>query len=120
MVNVIVEGAKRLLPHAAQTALPYMLPLGQVSGITVSVSGHVQLQSIVLVAYVMRPLTFNSFNTVFLDSSSSFLKALLLVTPVISIIICQTWSSGNSHNRCSSFHKEARYHPYACASDQEN
>ena len=65
------------------------------------------------------PLTFNSFNTVLLDSSSSFWKALLLVTPVISIIICQTWSSGNSHNRCSSFHKEARYHPYACASDQE-
>ena len=56
MVNVIVEGAKRLLPHAAQTALPYMLPLGQVSGITVSVSDHVQLQSIVQVAYVMRPL----------------------------------------------------------------
>ena len=55
MVNVIVEGAKRLLPHAAQTALPYMLPLGQVSGITVSVSDHVQLQSIVQVAYVMRP-----------------------------------------------------------------
>ena len=55
MVNVIVEGAKRLLPHAAQTALP-MLPLGQVSGITVSVSDHVQLQSIVQVAYVMRPL----------------------------------------------------------------
>ena len=65
------------------------------------------------------PLTFNSFNTVLLDSSSSFWKALLLVTPVISIIICQTWSSGNSHNRCSSFHKEARYHPYAGASDQE-
>ena len=54
MVNVIVEGAKRLLPYAAQTALP-MLPLGQVSGITVSVSDHVQLQSIVQVAYVMRP-----------------------------------------------------------------
>ena len=65
------------------------------------------------------PLTFNSFNTVLLDSSSSFWKALLLVTPVISIISCQPWSSDKSHNRCSSFHKEARYHPYAGASDQE-
>ena len=37
------------------TELPLELPLGQVSGITVFVSDHVQLQSIVQVAYVMRP-----------------------------------------------------------------
>ena len=34
------------------------------------------------------PLVFNSFSTVLFDSSSSFWKALLLFTPVISIIIC--------------------------------
>ena len=39
------------------------------------------------------PLAFNSFSTLLFDSSSSFWKALLLVKPVISIIIRQTWSS---------------------------